>query len=79
METHDHSLPVLFDQLGLDSSDAAIQQFIRHHTPVPEHLELHAASFWSEAQAGFLRQAKEEDADWAEVVDQLNVMLRARH
>jgi hypothetical protein len=34
------------------------------------------APFWSQAQAQFLREEIYEDADWAEVVDQLNLMLR---
>ncbi|TBT33456.1 DUF2789 family protein, partial [Vibrio parahaemolyticus] len=34
------------------------------------------ASFWTHSQAAFLKQAIEEDADWAELVDQLDVMLR---
>ncbi|NMU76583.1 DUF2789 family protein, partial [Vibrio parahaemolyticus] len=33
-------------------------------------------SFWTMSQANFLKQAIEEDADWAELVDQLDVMLR---
>ncbi|MCW5637448.1 MAG: DUF2789 family protein, partial [Rubrivivax sp.] len=33
--------------------------------------------FWSPAQARFLREEVAEDADWAELVDQLNLMLRA--
>lgn len=36
----------------------------------------HQASFWTQAQASFLREAIEEDADWVELVDQLDVMLR---
>jgi hypothetical protein len=40
------------------------------------HATPHQASFWTQAQASFLREAIEEDADWAELVDQLDVMLR---
>jgi hypothetical protein len=34
------------------------------------------AFFWTESQSQFLRDEILDDADWAEVVDQLNVMLR---
>ena len=76
METHTHSLTCLFEQLGLSSTDKEIQNFIRNHASLSGSVELHKANFWSVSQAAFLKQAKEEDADWAQVVDQLNVMLR---
>jgi hypothetical protein len=34
------------------------------------------AFFWSPSQAQFLRDDILDDADWAEVVDQLDVLLR---
>jgi uncharacterized NAD(P)/FAD-binding protein YdhS len=34
------------------------------------------APFWSFAQAVFLREVREADSDWSEVVDALNVALR---
>ena len=40
-------------------------------------LSLHEAPFWSASQADFLQQAIKEDADWALIVDELSVMLRA--
>jgi hypothetical protein len=36
---------------------------------------LYEADFWNNAQADFLKQAIDEDADWAEIVDHLNLML----
>jgi hypothetical protein len=76
MEPPIHNLPSLFKQLGLDDSDEAIEQFIADHKPLPAAVELHEADCWNSAQAAFLRQEKEEDADWAEIVDQLDAMLR---
>jgi hypothetical protein len=76
MESPFHSLPSLFKQLGLDNSDEAIDRFIAAHKPLPSGMLLHEADFWSSAQAAFLQQEKAEDADWAEVVDQLDAMLR---
>lgn len=76
MEPPIHNLPSLFKQLGLDDSDEAIEKFIADHKPLPGAVELHEADCWNSAQAAFLRQEKEEDADWAEIVDQLDAMLR---
>ncbi len=76
MESPAHSINSLFTQLGLEDSDEAIDNFIELHKPVPSHLRLHEAEFWSASQATFLQQAVEEDADWAELVDQFDVMLR---
>lgn len=75
MEPPIHSLDSLFDQLGLDSTDAAIKDFINSNKPVPDNIELHNADFWNSSQASFLKQVKDEDADWVEIVDQLNAML----
>ncbi|HIG78894.1 MAG TPA: DUF2789 domain-containing protein [Cycloclasticus sp.] len=76
METPIHSIASLFDQLGLDSTDKSIKDFIKLNKPLPERIELYKASFWSTAQASFLKQVKDEDADWTEIADQLDAMLR---
>jgi hypothetical protein len=79
MESPTHSLASLFDQLGLDSSDQAIETFIDENRPLQGNIELHQADFWSASQASFLKQEKDEDADWAEIVDQLDAQLRYPH
>ena len=76
MEPPIHTLPSLFKQLGLEDSDEAIEAFVAAHRPLAADTQLHEADFWSSAQAAFLQQEKEEDADWAEIVDQLDAMLR---
>lgn len=76
MEQPIHSLPCLFDQLGLRSDPTSIEQFITTHSPLKPELHLADAFFWSKSQADFLRGEILDDADWAEVVDQLDVMLR---
>lgn len=76
MENPQHSLPALFKQLGLADDPISIDQFIASHSPLKPDLHLAKAFFWSESQAQFLRDEILEDADWAEVVDQLDVMLR---
>lgn len=76
MDMHIHSLSSLFDQLGLDSDDSSIENFVDFHKPIPGEIELHKATFWSESQASFLEQMKNEDADWSGIIDQLNLLLR---
>ena len=76
MESHTHTLSSLFDQLGLDNETTSIEHFIALNRAIPENVELHKASFWNTSQASFLKQMKDEDADWAGVIDQLDVMLR---
>jgi len=76
METPMHTMNNLFAQLGLPSDAAAIDSFIAEHAPLASGIELADAPFWTEAQANFLREEIHEDADWAEIVDQLDTRLR---
>lgn len=76
MEIEGHSLAKLFKQLGLDNTEQAIQGFIKKNTPLSSKVKLHEANFWNASQSSFLKQSKDDDADWAEIVDQLDAMLR---
>lgn len=76
METQSHSIAALFDQLGLDSSEEAIDHFVDKNKSISSHLELHEAEFWTSSQASFLKEMKDEDSDWSAVVDLLDTMLR---
>jgi hypothetical protein len=76
MEQPTHSLPSLFKQLGLPDEPVDIEKFIATHSPLKPDLHLADAFFWTKSQAEFLRDEILDDADWAEVVDQLNVLLR---
>ena len=75
MDTSSHTIQTLFDQLGLPSSEAAIQSFIKNNH-LGRDIPLERAAFWSAGQAQFIHEALEEDSDWAEVVDQLDAQLR---
>ena len=77
MERPVHTLSNLFAQLGRPSDEAAIQQFIAAHRPLPGAMRLHEAACWTPAQAAFLCEAILDDSDWAEVVDDLNSKLHA--
>ncbi len=78
MEFSIHKLSNLFDQLGLQSDQIAIESFIKTHSPLAADMLLADAPFWTSAQASFLRDEILNDADWAEVVDQLNASLHAK-
>ena len=76
MDKHVHSMTALFDQLGLASSEQAIDAFIASHYPLPQGIALYQAEFWNEGQSGLLKQLRDEDADWSGIVDQLDTRLR---
>ena len=76
MDIETHTFSDLFEQLGLPTDPGAIAAFIEQHGPLEENLDLADAPFWTSAQAQFLRQSLDEDAEWAELVDQLNASLR---
>ncbi|RUR55681.1 DUF2789 domain-containing protein [Vreelandella populi] len=75
MEKPVHFFSDLFEQLGLSSDSDSIEQFIKRHRPLPADMELAEAPCWNEGQAEFLREAIEDDADWAELVDHLDVAM----
>jgi hypothetical protein len=79
MERPIHTMSNLFAQLGLANDDAAIAQFIKTHQPLPGSVQLHQADFWTASQASFLCEAIRDDADWAEIADELSAELRAHH
>jgi hypothetical protein len=79
MERPVHNMSNLFAQLGKACDEAAIAEFIETHRPLPGGVQLHEAAFWTPSQAALLREALLDDADWAEVADELNAELRARH
>lgn len=78
MESQIHSLANLFAQLGLPTEPGAIEAFIATHSPLPDAIPLADATFWTPAQAAFLKAEIAEDADWSAVVDSLNLQLRSR-
>lgn len=75
MDTSKHDLAGLFSQLGLDNSVDSINQFIQQHSIDPD-IQIYEADFWNESQSSFIYDALEQDADWSEVIDQLDVLLR---
>lgn len=76
MEHGFHPLTELFDQLGLPSDAASIDAFVAQHCPLNYEIALADAPFWNIAQAQFIRETIEADADWVEAVDHLDALLR---
>lgn len=76
MQTVDPNLNNLFEQLGLASDDQSINQFIEQNKGQVASTLLHEMPMWNDSQAEFLRQAKAVDAEWAEIVDELDARLR---
>lgn len=76
MDKFFHRFSELFSQLGLPSGLEDIKAFIARHSPLAADVRLEDAPFWTKAQAEFLRDEILEDADWAEIVDQLSNALR---
>ena len=70
----DKSLNSLFEQMGLDGSDTAIDEFVMEHQLSPE-IKLVDAPFWSDSQRRFLKEEYTMDAGWIEIIDDLNVRL----
>lgn len=73
-----HNLTALFAQLGLPSEPAAIETFIATHR-LPTGVPLANAPFWTPTQAAFLAEELQADADWVEVIDELNSGLGRPH
>ncbi|ASK68595.1 MULTISPECIES: DUF2789 domain-containing protein [Shewanella] len=75
MDTTPVDLSHLFEQLGLANQAQAIGQFIATHQ-LPPDTHLTEAPFWTQAQKSFLTEALEADAQWTELIEQLDVQLR---
>ena len=75
MDTSDHSMKTLFEQLGLSSNETAMENFI-FNNHMGNDIPLDHAACWNAGQAQFIREALDQDSDWSEVVDQLDALLR---
>jgi hypothetical protein len=77
MDATYHRLTDLFSQIGLSSDAGGIQLFLDINSPLNNSIRLEEAPFWTISQSSFLREKILQDADWALVIDQLNVALRS--
>ena len=76
MEYVFHDFTNLFAQLGLPNDPESIQQFLKAHSPLPPEVRLEDASFWTSSQAALIKENIVDDADWAQIVDRLNTVMR---
>ena len=74
MDIQTPTLATLFEQLGLNSDQQSIDEFVSKHA-LADDVKVSEAPFWTPQQARFLKEELREDADWAPVVDELNVLL----
>lgn len=79
MEPLTHNMCNLFAQLGLPSDSEAIKQFIATHGKLNSNTLISEAQFWTPTQAAFLREEILMDADWVNVIDELNTALHKRY
>ena len=70
----EYNMNELFAQLGLDSADEAIDEFIEKNQLAKEE-ELIDAHIWNDNQRMFLQEEWQKDAVWVETIDELNVRL----
>lgn len=68
------SMELLFSQLGLANSPAAIELYVRTHQ-LKATENLHDAPFWNKSQRDFLISHLVQDDDWALWIDELNQQL----
>lgn len=70
----EYSMNELFAQLGLDSSDEAIDSFIEKN-PLAKEEKLTESNIWNDNQRAFLQEEWDKDAAWVETIDELNVRM----
>lgn len=74
MTDGERNINMLFEQMGLDGSDAAVEQFIQDHQ-LPQAVKISDADFWTDNQRKFLQEEYKVDAGWIEIIDELNTRL----
>lgn len=77
MDTVKHNLTNLFLQLGLGAKSKEIEAFVKSHS-LDDGITLEEAVFWTEAQSQFIKESRANDADWSEMVDELDTLLREK-
>ncbi len=70
----EYTMNELFAQLGLESSDEAIDKFVANNQ-LAKNEELIKSDVWNDNQRMFLQEEWKKDAAWVEVIDDLNVRM----
>lgn len=74
MTDGERNINMLFEQMGMDGDDAAVEEFIRNNQ-LPQSVKLSDATFWTDNQRKFLKDEYHADAGWIEIIDELNTRL----
>jgi hypothetical protein len=61
--------------VGRPKEEGDVREFVAELGSMPDGVLLANAAFRSASQSRFLRHEILEDADWAQVIDELNLML----
>ncbi|MCO4786220.1 DUF2789 family protein [Marinomonas atlantica] len=77
MEYQTHSLNELFQQLKLDDSQDGIERLVVDVAPVPSNKALWEAPEWTNEQAYKMQKLYEDEAQWSQAFEQLELLLRA--
>ena len=74
MTDGERNINMLFEQMGMDGDDAAIEAFIQKNQ-LPQSVKISYATFWTDNQRKFLKDEYRADAGWIEIIDELNTRL----
>lgn len=74
MRTQEPTMTDLFAQLGLDTHEVAIEQFIATHQ-LPSGVFLNQADYWTPSQSAFIQEEWRRDNIWSHILDELNIRL----
>ena len=74
MTDGERNINMLFEQMGMDGDDAAVEQFIQENQ-LAQSVQLSDAPFWNDSQRKFLKDEYHADAGWIEIIDELNTLL----
>ena len=74
MTDGERNINMLFEQMGMDGDDAAIEAFIQKNQ-LPQSVKISDATFWTDNQRKFLKDEYRADAGWIEIIDELNTRL----
>lgn len=74
MTDGERNINMLFEQMGMDSDDAAVEAFISKNQ-LPQSVKISDATFWTDNQRKFLKEEYHADAGWIEIIDELNTRL----
>lgn len=74
METFQHDIPHLFEQLGLPNSASDIENFIVNNR-LKEGQRITEAKCWNASQIEFFENEFDQDSQWCIAIDELTELM----